>query len=132
MNFLYIREKIKLKISRYDFQIISKSELFRIIIFKFNSRNRKDKNNNISWGRRDLNFFYSLSIKSAVKTRSRDKTGSRKIDEDFFLPVVCYLWIWRFFYIDSTLNDITVIKSNRFRAKHLVLSSSEIFRRPFV
>lgn len=132
MNFLYIREKIKLKISRYDFQIISKSELFRIIIFKFNSRNRKDKNNNISWGRRDLNFFYSLSIKSPVKTRSRDKTGSRKIDEDFFLPVVCYLWIWRFFYIDSTLNDITVIKSNRFRAKHLVLSSSEIFRRPFV
>lgn len=91
MNFLYIREKIELKISRYDFQIISKSELFRIIIFKFNSRNRKDKNNNISWGRRDLNFFYSLSIKSAVKTRSRDKTGSRKIDEDFFLPVVCYL-----------------------------------------
>lgn len=67
MNFLYIREKIKLKISRYDFQIISKSELFRIIIFKFNSRNRKDKNNNISWGRRDLNFFYSLSIKSVVK-----------------------------------------------------------------
>lgn len=67
MNFLYIREKIELKISRYDFQIISKSELFRIIIFKFNSRNRKDKNNNISWGRRDLNFFYSLSIKSVVK-----------------------------------------------------------------
>lgn len=67
MNFLYIREKIELKISRYDFQIISKSELFRIIIFKFNSRNRKDKNNNISWGRRDLNFFILYQLNQRLK-----------------------------------------------------------------